>query len=223
MRLDILTKSESNFEMLYIYIVFQYLFLGMRDQNLALKWVNQNINQFGGDTNKVTIFGESAGALSVANHILSPISKGLFNRAIIQSGPAINPSWGRNTKAQALAYGEMFKTALNCEDLTCLQSKPMEDILASMHLNLDNSPFPTPLVWQPVPDSDFISDPFLPKEASELMQSGQFNTDIDVIIGTNADEGLLVFLNAMRNTRLWNEYKDSFQIGGTKSLFCIPD
>ena len=53
---------------------------GLRDQSLALKWVNQNIAKFGGNPDMVTIFGESAGALSVSLHLLSPLSEGLFQR-----------------------------------------------------------------------------------------------------------------------------------------------
>lgn len=59
---------------------------GMKDQVLALRWVQENIANFGGDPGKVTIFGESAGGISTGYHILSPMSKGLFHKAILQSG-----------------------------------------------------------------------------------------------------------------------------------------
>ena len=200
--------------------------MGMRDQNMALKWVNQNIQLFGGDPNLVTIFGESAGALSVAYQILSPLSSGLFKRAILQSGPSINPSWGTNTQEQALKYGQMLKTALHCEDLGCLQSKSSEEILNVMSLGYHNAPFSTALVWQPVPDAEFTSSsdhPFLPEFPEQLLESGQFNTDIDVIIGTNADEGLLVCSNVIKHPDLWPAYQEHFEIGGTKTLFGIAE
>ncbi|XP_054165699.1 cholinesterase-like [Oppia nitens] len=60
--------------------------MGLFDQLLALKWVRENIHMFGGDKDKVTIFGESAGSWAVSSHLLSPLSRGLFKRAIMQSG-----------------------------------------------------------------------------------------------------------------------------------------
>ncbi|XP_013187844.2 acetylcholinesterase [Amyelois transitella] len=62
---------------------------GLKDQNAALKWVKKNIKSFGGDPDNITLFGESAGAASVYFHSVSPMSKGLFNKAIMQSGTAI--------------------------------------------------------------------------------------------------------------------------------------
>ena len=75
---------------------------GLRDQSLALSWVQDNIGQFGGDSGSVTIFGESAGAVSVMMHLLSPLSDGLFQRAIVQSGTGIAPGKSTLTPQQAL-------------------------------------------------------------------------------------------------------------------------
>ena len=68
--------------------MFLFLF-----QNVALQWVHDNIASFGGDPNHVTLMGESSGAASVGLHLLSPISKDLFQRAILQSAGA-SPRWG---------------------------------------------------------------------------------------------------------------------------------
>ena len=67
--------------------------MGLLDQVMALKWIKQNIKNFGGDPNMITIAGESAGSYSVLYHTLSPRSVGLFNRAIAQSGTPLSPSW----------------------------------------------------------------------------------------------------------------------------------
>jgi len=66
----------------------------MRDQVLGLQWVQENISKFGGDPKKVTIFGESAGGMSVMNHVLSPMSADLFSAAIAQSGSPLGPFVG---------------------------------------------------------------------------------------------------------------------------------
>lgn len=63
----------------------------LKDQLLAIKWTNDNIHHFGGDTNKITLYGVSAGAASAHLHVLSSAAKGLFQRAIMSSGTAINP------------------------------------------------------------------------------------------------------------------------------------
>lgn len=106
----------------------------MKDQVVALKWVKRNIKNFGGDPNNVTIFGESAGAASVHFLVISPAAKGLFHRAIIQSGSALNV-WAMgypfldsilaaNGKAglsekEALAY----LRSLSLEELFAIQEK----------------------------------------------------------------------------------------------------
>ena len=64
--------------------------MGLKDQSLAMNWVQDHISRFGGDPNQVTIFGESAGGISIMAHLLSPWSKGLFQRAIVQSGPMVS-------------------------------------------------------------------------------------------------------------------------------------
>ena len=100
---------------------------GLRDQSLALKWINENIASFGGDPELVTVFGESAGALSIALQLVSPLSKGLFRRAILQSCTALDPSWRPITPELALIYSDMFVKSNGCstypDKLACLQQR----------------------------------------------------------------------------------------------------
>lgn len=70
---------------------------GLKDQVLALKWVRQNIDRFGGDVHNVTLFGESAGGASVHLHMISEMSRGLFDKAIVQSGSAVS-NWCDTTR-----------------------------------------------------------------------------------------------------------------------------
>ena len=97
---------------------------GLMDQQAALRWVQRNIGQFGGDPDNVTIAGESAGGLSVLAQMVSPGARGLFQRAIVQSGTfALN----QRPLAAAEAAGQTFATAVGCPDQTaaCLRSVPV--------------------------------------------------------------------------------------------------
>ena len=109
--------------------------VGLRDQAMALKWVNANIEYFGGNPDSVTLFGESAGSLSVALQLLSPLSNGLFQRAVMQSGEALNHVWSPISQKQALQFENLLAKELNCDledihkKLKCMQEKSVEDIL----------------------------------------------------------------------------------------------
>ena len=102
---------------------------GLKDQVLALKWVQKNIKEFGGDPNNVTIFGESAGGASVHYLVLSPLTKGLFHKAIIQSASVLCP-WARGTNnAEALAKSCGFLETDPSKVLQFLTQLPVEQLL----------------------------------------------------------------------------------------------
>ncbi|SER02909.1 para-nitrobenzyl esterase [Lentzea xinjiangensis] len=109
---------------------------GLADQQAALRWVQRNARAFGGDARNVTIFGESAGGLSVCAHLASPRAAGLFAKAIIQSGPCGLESPDQTTpgrfvgvwkpRAQVQAQGA---GTLGCADLACLRAQPVTALL----------------------------------------------------------------------------------------------
>lgn len=116
--------------------------MGLKDQNLALKWVQKNIKSFNGDPENVTIFGNSAGGASVHAHILSPASKGLFHKAIMQSGCVLNSFfWGSKDNAVQLAKKAGFNPSSQKEALEILKRIPAEEIFAAQEKIYDVSTY----------------------------------------------------------------------------------
>ena len=94
-----------------------------------------------------------------------------------------------------------------CDDaeniLKCLQSKNFGEVLGTV---LEGAGI-WALSWHAVPDKDFTSDPYLPGEVIDLLESGQFNKDIEIIIGTNAAEGILVLAPSTNGLNEWDEFR----------------
>lgn len=116
---------------------------GMKDQVQALRWVRENIVRFNGDPSRVTIFGGSAGAACAGFHMLSPMSKGLFHKAILQSGTPVC-RWAALPAGIARKRAHSIATIAGCnydtsEDiLKCLRKLPAEhlmDLQNKLHVN----------------------------------------------------------------------------------------
>ncbi|XP_077979971.1 pyrethroid hydrolase Ces2e-like [Glandiceps talaboti] len=171
---------------------------GMLDQVEALKWVKKNIEAFGGDADRVTIFGESTGSISSHLHILSPLSSGLFHRAILQSG-ALSPGYGlvydidTAVKAAYTLAKELGCEHDNSEDLIqCLRDVPVQSFPKASLMGSVQSVKAGSEVFEPF--SPIVDDYFAPKDPFRKLSDGSFNK-VDCIVGSMADEGM--FMNMM--------------------------
>ncbi|KAJ4926561.1 hypothetical protein JOQ06_008734 [Pogonophryne albipinna] len=160
---------------------------GLWDQHAAIAWVNRNIRSFGGDPDTITVFGESAGGASVNFQSLSPHNKGLFKRAISQSGVALCP-WAMNKNPRRFAEEVAIK--VNCPTdekmAPCLKMTDPAVLTLAGSLSISSSPdHPVVfnLVLSPVIDGDFIPD-----DPSKLFNN---MADIDYIAGVNDMDGHL--------------------------------
>jgi para-nitrobenzyl esterase len=157
---------------------------GLLDQIAALDWVHQNIEAFGGDPDNVTIFGESAGAMGVANLLGTPQASGLFNRAILQSGAAHST----NSLKRATLVAENLADILGIDpaDAVSLKNLTSEQLLSGLdevNVRLQDPKYGVEgLALQPTLDNKVLTQ--FPLDA---IKNGSAK-DIPVLIGTNLDE-----------------------------------
>ncbi|HEA70794.1 hypothetical protein LCGC14_1212170 [marine sediment metagenome] len=168
--------------------------IGQLDQIAALEWVKNNIEYFGGDPTNVTIFGESAGGTSVCTLMAMPKAKGLFNRAISQSGAVTSNGFDFSVREKT-AELIMEELNLNINDLEEFRSLSIEEIIKAM-MKAQEKAFATQIEIDFRP---FVDGESLPKHPTKAIQEG-YAKDIELIVGSNLEEW-----------RFWRAFEPEFE------------
>lgn len=192
---------------------------GLKDQQLALRWINTNIHLFGGDRRKITIFGQSAGSSSCHFHILAPGSRGLFQKAIEMSFTFDIWSIFENGHHMDLMYtfaDEQKYAATNYAELVSFLKTVDPELMTRrfeiVQYHKDKVPVVITSKWLPVLENSKALQPFLQTTPAELMLMKAYNTHVDVMTGFTTAESL--FFNAPNclDPSTLNNLNEEFQI-----------
>ncbi|XP_066582626.1 juvenile hormone esterase-like [Prorops nasuta] len=174
---------------------------GLKDQVMALKWVKENVENFGGDSNNITIFGESAGAASVHYLCLSPLADGLFHKAIAQSGVVINPwAFVYDPKRFALEVtAKLGETSTDPKKMVEFLRTVDTKVLINTQTKLlsDKKNMQLQVMFPFGPGMDIKSpNPFFPKPLTEAARAG---VKVPLMLGYNSDEGIFLLTSVKEN------------------------
>lgn len=150
------------------------------DQILALNWVKNNISNFGGDANKVMIFGESAGGVNVGNLLISPMAANLFQRACIESAAPVVKTYASGI-ADGITYADSYiSSGTNAQKIAFMRTLSSNDLVANEAPPLSGGA--VGMNWTSVIDNYYFTN-----SPTQVFQSENFNK-VPLLLGSNADE-----------------------------------
>ncbi|KRK00233.1 uncharacterized protein Dyak_GE11753 [Drosophila yakuba] len=187
---------------------------GLKDQNLALRWVQRNIRFFGGDPQRVTIFGQSAGGVAAHMHLLSPRSQGLFHRVISMSGTANVPfAIAEEPLEQARLLAEFAEVADARNLSTVKLTKALRRVNATKLLNAGDGlkywDVDHMTNFRPVVERGLEGDAFLSEHPKDILAQGE-PTSIPLLLGTVPGEGAVRVVNILGNETLRQSFNFRF-------------
>ncbi|XP_031343227.1 esterase E4-like [Photinus pyralis] len=183
---------------------------GLKDQNLALKWAKNNIRQFGGNPDKITIFGQSAGAASTHFHTLSPLSRDLISGAIIQSGSALAP-WAISLKP--LDYAKRLAGYVNCPNhsseaiVECMRTVDPYEIVQKEQRLLEYGYDPM-IPFKPVVEPSH-EGAFLTEEPAVIIRSRK-SARVPLMTGFTTEDGAIKSSALFKDEKLIEELNSDF-------------
>lgn len=195
--------------------------VGLKDQLMALRWIKNEIHRFGGNPHMVTISGQSAGGASVHFHLLSPLSKGLFHRAIIQSGTILS-EWAFD-ESDHYDKGSRLSKHLGCPEtdnkttiVACLRTFNAS-FLADKQMTLVNYSDPlndyingTQLAFYPTLEDKIPGEEqFVTKLPKDSVDSDYLNS-IPIVIGNVKDEGIVALAGGLKKLKMIDKYLEYF-------------
>lgn len=183
----------------------------LKDQVAALRWVRENIEKFGGDPDNVTLFGQSAGAAAVTYHMLSDMSKGLFHKAIAQSGMC-NQDWAIDVDPVDRAFRIGKELGIDTDD----KDKLLQNLRSVKVMDLARITLPTrtfderhrglPIFLAPVIEKTNNIEHFITEDPVDLLTQKRVVNNVPLVIGCTSGEGIFPALDIMKKADYFNKH-----------------